>query len=155
MKKLSVLLAFLASLVIFGGQMASANDTDSKFNVEVVKNDKQRDNSNSWYDLKLNPNESTTLTLKVTNRDTSASTFDLVASQATTGTGMTMSASDPIAKVQNAVIPSLRLGNQMLSFDSSSVTINPGETKEINSHVQMPDRELPGSWLGDCTFKSV
>lgn len=82
MKKLSVLLAFFASLIIFGGQLASANDTDSKFNVEVVKSDKQRDQAKTWYDLKMNPNESTALTLKVTNRDTTASTFDLVASQA-------------------------------------------------------------------------
>nr|WP_238476957.1 DUF916 domain-containing protein [Fructobacillus broussonetiae] len=128
--------------------MASANDTDSKFDVEVEKNEHQRDQSVSWYDLKMNPNESTTLKLKLTNRDSTASTFDLVASQAVTGTGMTMTASDPIAKVQNAVIPSLRLGSQTLTMDAPSVTINPGETKEVTAHVQMPDRQLPGSWLG-------
>lgn len=149
MKRFTVLLAMLASLILFGSHAASANDTDSKFDVAVVKNDKMRgDTSRAWFDLKLNPGEKTTVSLAVTNRGDKTSTFDVISSQAVTETNMEMSANDSISSVQNAVIPDLRLGSNILTVPNSKVTIAAGQTKVVSAQVNMPSSRINGSWLG-------
>ncbi|MBS9335464.1 DUF916 and DUF3324 domain-containing protein [Fructobacillus sp. M1-13] len=148
MKKLSVLLAFLAGLIFYGNRAVSANDTDSQFDVALVKNDRQRDTNNSWFDLQLNPGESTTLTLKVSNRSKQSATFDVMATQAQTGSNMQMIAEKSIGEAQKTVIPALQQGNNMLTVKNSATTIAAGETKEITATVHMPSKAITGSWLG-------
>ncbi|MFC4761458.1 WxL protein host-binding domain-containing protein [Fructobacillus durionis] len=149
MKKFTVLLAMFASLLLFGSHVASANDTDSKFNVSVVKSDKMRgDTSRAWFDLKMNPSEKTTLHLELTNRGDKAATFIIAATQAETQTNMAMVADRSISDVQSSVIPSLQLGSNILTVPETKVTLAAGDTREITAQVNMPSSKINGSWLG-------
>lgn len=150
MKKLTLILIMLTGWFLMGGVHASAaNETDSKFDVSIVKSDKQRGDTNrAWYDLKMNPGEKTTLTLSLTNRDSKAATFIVTAAQAETETNMVLTANRSISDVQSSVIPSLQLGSQILTVPTSKVTIAAGETKEITANVAMPSSKINGSWLG-------
>ena len=149
MKRFTILLTVVLGLFLVGNSAVSANDTDSKFDVSVVKSDKMRgDTSRSWYDLKLTPGEKTTLTLNVTNRDTKSETFDVLTTQAETGHNMVMTAENPISKVQSSVISSLQLGSNILTTPNDTLTIPAGETKQVNVQVRMPSSRINGSWLG-------
>ncbi|WP_373891595.1 WxL protein peptidoglycan domain-containing protein [Weissella confusa] len=133
-----------ASLLTVTNVHAAGND----YTVQAVVPATQIDKTNvSYFDMKLNPGQTESLTFNLTNTSNKAITVDISKGTAGTTNGGTVdyAATSGFDKTLPA-----RLGDAIETPDK--VSLNPKETKAVNAKITMPDATTSGIYAGGVKF---
>jgi len=139
------LLIGLASLGWAGA--GSANTVG--FEVAPVPSKFQADKAVSYYDLKLKPDQATTLTVKVTNTSKQEITVNTgIASATTNPNGVVEYQGTSVGK--NIDLP-VKV-SQLITTTADKLTLAPGTSQLVSFKVKMPAKAYDGSIVGGLSF---
>ena len=138
----------LIGLVSAGGyQTGSANTVG--FEVAPVGSKYQVDKAVSYYDLKLQPGQTTTLAVKVTNTSTQKITVYTNVATATTNPNGVVEY-QPAAAGKNIDLPAN--ASQLMTTSAPKLTLAKGMSKIVTFKVKMPTAKYDGIVVGGLSF---
>lgn len=153
MKKLAVILSlvFGLSTVLLFGRTAQADGDEPKksYSVQAILPDNQLNKDVSYYDLKVEPNQKTTLKLLVSNTGQESIDVDVELNNAYTTNSATIGYDKYTAttyKSKNPELSSLVDGKR-----KQTVKLKAGETKQVSFNITAPKEEFTGIILGGLT----
>lgn len=153
MKKLAVILSLvfgLSTVLIFGRTAQADGDEPKKsYSVQAILPDNQLNKDVSYYDLKVEPNQKTTLNLLVSNTGQQSINVDVELNNAYTTNSATIGYDKYSAttyKSENPQLSSLVEGKR-----KQKVKLKAGETKQVSFKIKAPEKEFKGIILGGLT----
>ena len=141
MKKISVLFLLFIGLIV---ATSPINAEEVGYAIRAEKNEFQADQTVSYYDLKLQPEQKTTLVLAVINTSDEESTFHINATSARTSDGMALEYDPSDNKDKSLKIDFAKIAK----VEEPTVTVKPKSEKLVSIEVKMPKEALKGTLLG-------
>lgn len=147
-KKIIILSLAFVCMVSFAKIPASAQGVDStNFTVQAVIPSNQIDKKQSYFDLKMNPGQSQTLSVKVINISKQEITIDVALRAASTNRNGVIE-----YQVQTTPDETLKVPFDKIAKTDSMIKVAAHTTKKVNVTVTMPENEYDGTILGGIVF---
>lgn len=129
---------------IFLPQFALAKESHT-FEVAIASQLSHNNKIKSYYDITVKPGEKLKLPFQIKNTGSEASTFELSFNSALTGSTGSISYA---GKEQSKLIAGALDITQYARLSASKITVDPGESKEVNLQVEMPEKTFKGKIAG-------
>lgn len=146
---LSLVLGLIAFWIGLRPQQVLAAD-DAGFTVKTVLPGNQRDSSQTYFDLRVSPNQEQDLEVVLQNRNATALTVLLAAHQAFTNDNGVVE----YGKSTKTADPTLPVNLQDIVTLPAEVTIPPLSQQTVKIHLKMPTKPFLGTVLGGLQFKA-
>lgn len=147
--RLELILVLAIFFVIAGviSPRAIQADSGAKFSVSINNNSQQIDPQLPYFNLNMQPNSETNLSLNIYNRSKKAAKFTVWANKAITNNNMIIDYSArKITKSPN--LPSTLNIYKMISPKVQNIQVPANGTKKIAFKLKMPDQQFNGRLLG-------
>ncbi|RXT59347.1 cell surface protein [Lacticaseibacillus chiayiensis] len=139
----------IAVLIGFSPQQTLAAD-DAGFTVKTVLPVNQRDSSQTYFDLRVSPNQEQDLEVVIQNRNTTALTVLIAAHSAFTNDNGVVE----YGKSPKPADPSLSVNLKDVVSVPAEVTIPALNQRVVKIHLKMPSKPFLGTVLGGLQFKA-
>lgn len=142
-------LVFLIVGCLAGAANSWAQDAD--YEVKAISSSKQVDETKTYFDLRLNPEEKHSIMVKVTNRSDQERTIETTIKTATTNTNGVVEYINS-DKNQSSGLPYDI--SQLVKTTTPKITLAPHESKEVEYVITMPKTDFSGILSGGIIFTS-
>ncbi|GKQ43300.1 cell surface protein [Companilactobacillus sp. RD055328] len=143
---LAVTMLMIGSLVTPTVSAADANSNpDMAYSVKANIPDNQVDKKLTYFDLQLNPGQQQDISISLTNSSKETSTFNVNAIHASTNKNGVIDYSNAKVKKDKSFKYDW---NKIITNPKQTVTLAPGETKNVTFHIVMPEKGYKGIILG-------
>ncbi|SJZ39752.1 Protein of unknown function C-terminal [Pilibacter termitis] len=143
MKKTNVFIALFLAMLFFHPTHMKALEQDYSVNTEI--SEFQRDKEKSYFDLRLKPNQVTSIFLSINNMSETENTFYISANPALTSSTVNISYNVPNPKTD----ASMKYPFQTIAkVKTPTVKVPPKQSKRIEIEIKMPAEEFDGIILG-------
>lgn len=129
----------------------SVQAQDAEYEVKAIPSTKQVDQTKTYFDLRLDPEEKQTITVRVTNKVDHEITINTNVKTATTNTNGIVEYSN---SDQNQSIGLPADISKLVKANASKLTLAPHESKNVDYTISMPKEEFSGVLSGGIIFTS-
>ncbi|MEI5993802.1 DUF916 and DUF3324 domain-containing protein [Candidatus Enterococcus mansonii] len=138
---------------VFGCQVGTQNvwAQDAGYEVKAIPSTKQVDTTKTYFDLRLEPKESHTVNVRVTNQSDQER---IVNTQVKTATTNTNGVIEYIKSEQNKSINLPYDMSKLVKTNTPEITLAPHESKEVVYEIKMPEKDFSGVLSGGIIFTS-
>lgn len=148
-KKILITLLFIFTSILLGGKAyASSND----FSISPVLPDNQNSEVQSYYDLKVTPNQSQTLRIGIKNNSSTSQKYKISVNTATTNQNGYIDYSLDNFERSSSMIYSLK---DLITLTTDSIDISADSEKEISFELKAPPALFDGIILGGITVEPI
>ncbi|MBO0440337.1 DUF916 and DUF3324 domain-containing protein [Candidatus Enterococcus ikei] len=124
---------------------------DAEYEVKAIPSTKQVDTTKTYFDLRLNPEETHTLAVKVTNQSDQQRTINTQVKTATTNTNGVVEYNNS-DQYQSVDLPYDL--SQLVETKTPKITLAPHESKNVEYEITMPKKDFAGVLSGGIIFTS-
>ncbi|EGO2739272.1 DUF916 and DUF3324 domain-containing protein [Enterococcus faecalis] len=140
-------LVMLVFIIVIGEQDSFASGVD--YSIQVNPSEHQKNKDVSYFDLQLEPNSEDNLMVTVKNISNHEITIDTYVDKTTTN-------SNGVVEYKNSKnFKNIKLVNDITKIikpDVTKIELNPGEEKQVNFKVTMPEQAFSGVIAGGLNF---
>lgn len=138
---------------VFGCLVGTLNvwAQDADYEVKAIPSIKQVDKTKTYFDLRLTPEETHTVKVKVTNKSDQERTINTKVKTATTNSNGVV---EYINSDQNQSIDLPYDLSKLVKANTPAITLAPHESKEVDYAIAMPKKDFSGILSGGIIFTS-
>lgn len=142
-----ILILSLTLISGFYGQAVQADSNGADFSVARDQPAAQGDTTKPYFDLNLNPKQTTSFKITISNDSDTSNNFEVYANNAITNQNLIIDYS-PIKDQANYLVNQKYDFQKLVSPSKTNITIKPHSSKQVKFKVKMPAEKFDGELLG-------
>lgn len=150
-KRIGAIIVFISTVVVMLLPV-SAKANSNNFSVKIIPTEHQIDDTKSYFDLKLQPEESDILPIEISNNSGKNQKFSITFQKATTN--MNGIVDYTLDKVISSGEPQINI-RDVVKIETSEISIDANSSQQVTLSVKMPKKSFDGILLGGIKVSQV